>query len=1165
MNWVYSPLSLPLFIATGISIVVAYVAWRRRESPGAKTLLNLMIAVALWSLTSGMESLVATVSEKTFWAKIEYFGITSSPLFYMLFAFRYSQRDHWLKRTNMILLWIIPVVTIIMAFTNDYHRLLWSDFSRIPENTALLIYHYGPWFWFNAVYGYLCVIVGLGVFIWLMPRSDFSQRRQIIGMIIAGIIPWIGNIVYLLGLVPISGFDITPFSFAISGLVLGLSLFSFRLFDLAPIARSRLVDTMQDAVIVIDQRRRIADINPAALFLLEKPIDMVVGQPAQEGLSIWPRLAHSFKEGIDSPTVQRVIQDIENHWYDCRIAPLRDKKEQVTGWLVVLRDITKQRQAENEIKQLATVVEQARETIVITDLDGKITYANPFFETITGYSIEEALGANPNLLKSGYQDDSFYKELWITISTGKTWEGNFINRRKDGSFYHEAATIFPVKTRDGEITNYAAVKRDITKQVTAEEEIRLLSEQLSTLHEISIRLSLAETRDEICKLAIDLGHKELGFDRLGLWIIDPKDPEYLKGSYGIDETGNLRLEAEQRLHIPSDKMYGLLSYGKSRVFYHENQEIRDDHGETVGLGEVAATGLWIGHEMIGYLVTDNLLSKKKIPQRLVNILSLYGQILGNLLSQKQIEDAIRVHAQQQELLNEITQEAIQSTRFEGMLQVLADRMGKLLDADGCYVTLWNEEQQKAIPFAAYGPLREEYITMEDPQTGEPTLTAQVLRTGELLIIEDFSNTPYLSERLIEKFPTRSCITLPLIANEQKLGAALIAFNTKHHFTQDEIDLSRQASRQIALAVLKAQLLDEAEKRVKESETLRKASAAIVATLDQGEAVERILEELNWVVPYDSASVLLRRDDQMEIVGGRGFPDSGEVIGISFPLIGTPNAIVVEQGKPYIIGDAPERYDAFKKPPHNHIRGWMGIPLFVKGEIIGMLALDSRKPDSFNNDHARLASLFADQVAIALENSRLFEETQRLAIHDSLTGLYNRRYFMELATKQFEHARRYQHPLTVIMLDIDHFKKVNDTFGHQVGDQVLQTVAKLCKNGLRSSDLIGRYGGEEFVITLPETPIQKPPDTIRQQKSLPPVLEPGISVSERLRKSIEPKIFHLEKTDISVTISLGLAEMGPSCSTVENLIDQADLAMLEAKHRGRNQIVTWPFEKISEQE
>jgi len=921
MNWEFTNLSLPLFVASGISVVIAYISWRRRESPGAMNLLYLMTSITIWTVATGMENLVYGIPEKIFWSKIQYLGIATAPLLYMIFAFRYSQRDQWISRSNLVLLWIIPITTVIIAATNDWHHLIWNDFTRNTENPAMLVYHYGPWFWFNAVFGYISTIIGLGVFFWSIPRSSALQRRQITGMILAGMIPWIGNIIYWLGWIPEPGLDPTPFSFAISGLVLALSLFSFQLFDLTPIARSKLVDTMQDAVIVIDQQKRIVDINPAAILLMNKTIDQVVGESAESGLSHWPRLAHSFRSGLVSPTVQRVIRDISNRWYDCYVSPLRDTRQQVTGWLVVLRDITKQRQAETEIKRLATVVEQAHETIVITNLDGDITYANPFFETITGYTVDEALGKNPNILKSGQQDKTFYSDLWDTISAGKTWEGNFINRRKDGSVYHEAATIFPIKNRDGEITNYATVKRDITNQVLAEDEIQHFSDQLAVLHEISIKLSLAETSDEICRLAIELGHEELGFDRLGLWIVDQENPDYLKGSYGIDESGNPRSELEQQLYIPTDAMHGLLRYGKSRVFYHENQEIRNDRGETVGSGEVAATGLWVGNNMIGYLATDNLLSKEKISPRLVNILSLYGQILGNLISRQRTESEIRTHARNQELLNEITQAAIAHTKFQDMLQVLADRLGELLEADGCYITLWDEEKKLTIPAAAYGPFRDNYRSIADPQTGEPTLTETVLKTGNVLIIDDIGNTPYLSQRVAEKFPTRSCITLPLIANQQKLGAALIAFNNPHRFSKEEIKLSQQAAFQIALAVLKAKLLDEAEIRVKEaerlreeSETLRQASAAIVATLNQDEAIERILEELNRVVPYDSASVLLNSEGQMEIVGGRGFPDSDKIIGMKFSLVGTPNAEVLERREPYILEDAPKVFEAFRHPP-----------------------------------------------------------------------------------------------------------------------------------------------------------------------------------------------------------------------------------------------------------
>ena len=123
-------------------------------------------------------------------------------------------------------------------------------------------------------------------------------------------------------------------------------------------------------------------------------------------------------------------------------------------------------------RQLVEVIEQAHETIVITDLDANITYANPYFETATGYSIPEVIGKNLNILQSGNQDDVFYQGLWNTIMQGEAWTDTFINKRKDGSLFFEAATIFPIKDTEGNITSYAAVKRDITLQVKAEETLR---------------------------------------------------------------------------------------------------------------------------------------------------------------------------------------------------------------------------------------------------------------------------------------------------------------------------------------------------------------------------------------------------------------------------------------------------------------------------------------------------------------------------------------------------------------------------------------------------------------------------------------------------------------------------------------------------------------------
>ncbi|KAF0109022.1 MAG: sensor histidine kinase lipoprotein [Anaerolineaceae bacterium] len=175
-------------------------------------------------------------------------------------------------------------------------------------------------------------------------------------------------------------------------------------------------------------------------------------------------------------------------------------------------------------------------------------------------------------------------------------------------------------------------------------------------------------------------------------------------------------------------------------------------------------------------------------------------------------------AHHMELLNGITQASLREKNLPAMLQTLADRLGEMLDADGCYITLWDEAQQKTIPAAAFGAFRATYPAMR-PQPGEKTLTASVMEAGHALVVEDAFDTPYISKRIAEQFPARSMIGLPLIAGKQKLGAALIEFERLHQFTPDEIARGEQAAGQIALAIARARLLEQVQENVLQLQSL----------------------------------------------------------------------------------------------------------------------------------------------------------------------------------------------------------------------------------------------------------------------------------------------------------------------------------------------------------
>ncbi len=221
--------------------------------------------------------------------------------------------------------------------------------------------------------------------------------------------------------------------------------------------------------------------------------------------------------------------------------------------------------------------------------------------------------------------------------------------------------------------------------------------------------------------------------------------------------------------------------------------------------------------------------------------------------------------------------------------------------------------------------------------------------------------------------------------------------------------------------------------------------------------------------------------------------------------------------------------------------WIICPMDIGGSSgSGCLVIFSRSSNKLEDSTLKLIQALADEATIAFENARLFQEVQRLSITDPLTGLSNRRHFDKAATWEFERSIRYQFPLTAIMIDIDHFKKVNDLYGHEAGDRVLKEVAQVLRNISRSTDVLARLGGEEFCILLPETETQTG----------------GFEFSERMRLAISQLFFTAENKQFSITSSFGLASRLESGDSVSDLLTRCDQALYQAKAEGRNRSIIW---------
>jgi diguanylate cyclase (GGDEF)-like protein/PAS domain S-box-containing protein len=245
--------------------------------------------------------------------------------------------------------------------------------------------------------------------------------------------------------------------------------------------------------------------------------------------------------------------------------------------------------------------------------------------------------------------------------------------------------------------------------------------------------------------------------------------------------------------------------------------------------------------------------------------------------------------------------------------------------------------------------------------------------------------------------------------------------------------------------------------------------------------------------------------------------------------------VWETGKPVLLEDFhTRRTTELAKSSWGKVAG---APLLWGNEFLGVVFVFSDQ--KFYENDLKILELFSSHAAAAIRNARLHQQISQLAVTDPLTSIYNRRYFFEMAEKEFHQALRYKHPFSVIMFDLDLFKKINDTFGHARGDEILRTVVRRCAAHMRDADIFGRYGGEEFVIALPETES-----------------EAAAALAERLRQELASRPVESDAVPALVTASFGVATLRPENNDLMELLSQADVALYRAKQTGRNRVILW---------
>lgn len=310
----------------------------------------LLVSMAIWSGFYSTRWMGLSLDIKVFWFNVMYIGVLALPTLFLLFVLAFTHNDAWLTKRNLFLLAVQPVVSLLMAWTNDYHHLYFSSLPAIEEQGFTIIeFLRGPGYYANVVYSYIILAIGFLLLCRGALRSSPLYVNQYRLILIGSVLPWAGSFYSEFYFSESKGLDLAPLLFGMTGIIFAVAVFRTRFMDLIPVARSYLVENMRDGVLVLDERNRILDMNPAMETLLENKASVYVGKNASEVFMQWMEGIDFLEEEIETHTELRSGKD-PSRYLDLRVTPLYDRDHSLNGRLMVFRDITRLKQVEKTLR-----------------------------------------------------------------------------------------------------------------------------------------------------------------------------------------------------------------------------------------------------------------------------------------------------------------------------------------------------------------------------------------------------------------------------------------------------------------------------------------------------------------------------------------------------------------------------------------------------------------------------------------------------------------------------------------------------------------------------------------------------------------------------------------------------------------------------------------------
>ena len=1168
---------IPFVLSSIIALMLALVAWRRNRNPGSLTFALMMLAVAIWLVMAIFEKSSVSEPGKLLWAKASYLGIAWVGTLWLSFVLEYVYPGN--KVTQRISAWlgVFPIISIALVMTNDQNGLIWEQITPHFRNGRLsLDFQQGIWFWVFLIYSYLVLLIGALIMIRAMIRFPQFRRRQVICLIVGMVLPWFGNIAYLAGFLKPLNLDLTPYGFSMTGIIYAWTLFRLGLFDLAPLAHEAILENLGDAFLVLDRHDRVIEANRLVCHFLGLDEAKVYGQNAKQALAHWPALLDlldsssltavefnasrtDIQSGEEGPDM--AAQDASELYLEAALSSWYLREDKPAGRILILRDITRRRKAEESLRaseQLYRLLVNASPIgIAMTDSQGKLTFVSPVVLNLFHVMDDHLAIGNSVLNWIDPEDYPLVQARLQMVLENKVEEVNphqYRLIRPDGTRFWGEITVVPILNDGGPAKGLMATIHEVTERKMLEFTLHKNLSQQTFINKLLHILYRPHNLTEALQQVLEQAGLYLEASRVYLC---QDSPDGLETSIELEWC---------REGIPSRAREGVLvRYARiptwrSLLEEHEMVLVADQQSTEEDIAEymstwntlsVAAFPIYGNEERLnGFLGVDYCKDARGWSDEDIDMLWNLCRVVSGAVAQRETELAERRQRALAEALHDTSSALTGTLNFEEVLDRILTNLEKVVKSDAASIALVDSEGCVSfVRWRGYDSIGEKMMRSFRVPIGERETYRWMALTGEPVFIAD----TWVDKRWIsvpEYNWIRSYAGLPIQIKGRVIGFINLDCATPDFFTTDLAYSLHVFADQAAVAIDNARLFDQARQRAEEMSILYRIGLTLTAGLEMEQVLVSLFEQCCQVLPIDVFYVAVY-DSETGIIDLPLYYNELSFLKLApRSIIGQPSTTgeVIRRKRTIYLPDTlepdVEREFNILRLGGNPSRSYVGVPLILLDQVVGVISMQSLLPYAYSSDQIRLLETIATQAAIAVQNARIYDKMKQMAITDTVTMLYTRRHFMTLGRSEVERALRYDRSLSVLMVDIDHFKRINDSFGHSVGDIVLQVVAKTCGQALRATDIIGRWGGEEFVIVLPEA------DQIG-----------AAMIAERIRRIVGESVIEYSQECIHVTVSVGVATLRVECCSLEVLVDAADRAMYQAKENGRNQVKIADFQQI----